>query len=115
MKILITLGLAGALSWNPTLQDIGETRQAVPTIYPIAQHVDVSDYKCRIGVRYGYGWLIGQEVFFLSESKIYGPFLVTDVESIRHFPFMRDNELAADIDCPEFVHKKGQFLLQWHR
>lgn len=113
MKILITLNLIGALSWNSTLQQVGETRQSVPTAYPIAQHIDVTGYECRIGVRYGYGWLIGQEIHFLSEGRIYGPFLVTDVESIRHQPFMRDNNLAADIDCPELVHKKGQFL--WFR
>lgn len=113
MKTLITLGLIGVLSWNPTLQDVGKTRQSIPTARPIAEYIDVDDYECRIGVRYGYSWLIGQEVYFLSD-RIYGPFLVTDVESVRHHPFMRDNDLIADIDCPEMVHKRGQIFV-WLR
>lgn len=111
MTTLITLTIAyGALSYNPTLEMVGITRQTQPTLHPITQSID--HYQCRIGVPYGYGYLIGRETYFLADSGVlYGPFIVTDVESVKHLE-MAKNGLLADIDCNQYVHLKGYLMLK---
>lgn len=113
LKILIVVVTSGWLAFNTTLELAGNNRQNLATAWPIDKSVDIAKYDCLIGVPYGYDHLIGHEVYFYEQSgPIHGPFLVTDVESVRHFPHMRDNRLAADIDCPHLVHKQGYLVIR---
>lgn len=113
VKIIIVVVTSGWLAFNSTLELAGDNRQNLATAWPIDKEIVLDDYDCLIGVPYGYGHLIGKEVYFFEQSGgIHGPFLVTDVESVRHFPHMRDNHLAADIDCPNLVHKRGYIVFR---
>ena len=113
--VLITISISGqALSSNPTLERVGNNRQDYTrqlTQY-IDPNIDVAGYDCRLGVPHGYHKLIGQEVFFISDDgTIHGPWLITDVEAPDDAPHMEENNLLADVDCPEMVHKKGRLVL----
>jgi hypothetical protein len=112
VKTFIAFSLAGTLSWNSTLLDVGYTRQEIGrTAIGIAQYIDIAAYECRLGVRSEYGWLIGHELHFVSDGEVHGPWLVTDVEGQHHKPHMLTNGLVADIDCPAMVHRRGHFLV----
>jgi len=119
----------GALAWNPTLAYVGVKRQWVGTAYSIPMETDVVGHECRIGVPNSYGYLIGQQVWFLDQAGVlYGPWLVTDVEGVNQTvpvysvgekgesittvkdSYMDYNGLAADVDCEEMVHKRGMII-----
>lgn len=107
MSNLIILSLTGALSFNSTLFDVGLTRAAGFTAYPINK--DPAAYSCRLGVPYSYTYLIGQELYFLPDSGgLIGPFLVTDIEADIHAGQMTERDLLADIDCMNLVHQTGR-------
>ena len=120
--ILLVLSINGeALSWNPTLKEVGYKRQYRPDLVrKIPRYVDVDRYQCRVAVPYKLNELVGREVYFLSnEGVIHGPWLITDYESPMDYydgnP-MEENNLLADVDCQWAVHKKGKLLLaEYHR
>jgi len=112
LKYLIPLVIAGqALAYNPTLHQVGINRQQNNHLYTISEQIDISQYECRIGLPYGYQYLTGMEVYFLDNQGLHGPFLVTDYENPEHNQ-MKDNNLLADIDCVEYVHKKGWLFVK---
>lgn len=80
-------------------------------MYRINQEVNLKKYKCLIGLPYGYGHLIGQDVYFVeANGQFHGPFLVVDVESINHNGIMNERNLLADTNCDYLVHRKGMIL-----
>lgn len=102
----MTAIITGTLALNMTLFGVAETRTNQPTAWPLTH--DPLAYDCLVGLPYGHGRLIDTEVYFVSDGTIYGPWLVVDVESERHAPYMIDNGLAADINCEEMVHRSGK-------
>lgn len=112
MYLLYQLLIIGQfLGFNPSLNDVALTRQTREVKYAISKEVNVKEYDCLIGVPYDYGYLIGQDTYFVESSgKIYGPFLVVDVESEHHQGIMDQRNLLADTNCDYLVHKKGILL-----
>lgn len=98
------------LSYNPTLDRVAENRQTKQVKYSIHKETDIEKYKCLVGVPYEFGYLIDKEVYFVSDNKIYGPWLVVDVEAEHHKGIMDRNNLLADTNCKDFVHKKGYLI-----
>jgi hypothetical protein len=103
IEFILIAVITGTLSLaNPgVLENVAHTRMTKPTLYPIAETVQLADYDCLLGVRYGLGNLIGQSVAVNDEQ-----WLVVDVEADVHQPYMRDNGLLADINCSHYVHRK---------
>lgn len=100
-----------ALAYNGTLQAVGVTRQTKKVDVPIADTVDVEGFQCRIGVPYGHAELIGKTVIFMSEDGLSAPWLVTDVEQVKHAGIMDGNNILADVDCERYVHATGILLI----
>jgi len=113
-NILLVLIVSGqALAYNPTLLSVGEKRQTEDLVRTIPDDVDIAGYECRVAVQYPYNFLVGREVFFRDDStgEIHGPWLVTDYQHPTHYyhgPKMSDDNLLADVDCKEFVHRRGR-------
>lgn len=112
MYLLYQLLILGQfLAFNPTLDNVALNRQTKEVRYAINKEVNVKEYKCLIGVPYGYGHLIGQEIYFVeSNGEIHGPFLVVDVESQYHSGVMDERNILADTNCVSLVHRKGMIL-----
>jgi hypothetical protein len=107
--LLINLILYGALADNPTLSRVGHNRQTLDVAAPIPATVDVDAYACRVALPNRFVGLIGREVYFYSNGIIFGPWLVTDIQSdvdAAAVP-MEAFGMAADIDCPQFAHRRG--------
>lgn len=104
---------SGAIAFNPTLYEAGITRQSF-TENNIDKGIDVASYQCLIGVPFGYKYLIGKEVYFFNEKTkaIYGPFLVTDVESISDSYKMLKYGIVADSNCRFLTHQHGYIIDQ---
>lgn len=79
--------------------------------FKISKDINIHQYQCLIGVPYGFGWLIGHEVYFVEKDNVAGPWLVVDVEAEHHAGIMDRNNLLADTDCREFVHKRGRLIM----
>lgn len=113
--------ISGYLGWNDTLFVVGARRQWEDVRVSISHQVKLSDYECAVGLPYGFGHLIGKEVFFRDNAgHLFGPWIVTDVEQHQHYPYMRDNELAADVLCfrpifDKMVHQRGEIVLKHNR
>lgn len=112
IEILLFLGF---LSWNPTLDQVAINRQTLPVAYPLPAEADPDRYDYLLAVPWGYAGLIGQEVFVKTEGRTLGPFLVVDVQAPEHHfdPVlnMANNNLAADVNCPELVHRRVEIVL----
>lgn len=98
------------LSYNPTLDTVAKNRQTRQVKYSIHNEININKYQCLLGVPYGFGYLIGKEVYFVSDNKVHGPWLIVDVEAEHHQGYMNKNNLLADVSCKEFVHKKGYLV-----
>ena len=110
---LIPLTIAGyALSYNPTLLNVGLYRQSSSVLISIPQTVQVGGFECRLGVPYSYRHMTGLQVYFESEGVLHGPFLVTDYERPEHSGTLENRNLLADIDCPRFVHARGRLVVK---
>lgn len=114
--IAIILQINGAaLAQNETLLTVAHNRQISGYVErEINPDVDVESYKCRVALPNRYASLIGDEVFFVSESGgVWGPWLIVDIQSNvddRLVPMEKYN-LLADIDCPHMYHKKGKLVM----
>lgn len=105
MKLIPLLFLIGYLSYGgDSLYYTAKYRQNYPTLHPISKEVNIDNYVCLLGVRYGYGHMIGEEVYIEYEHQKYGPYLIVDVESKLHNKMYMDN-IIADINCYAFVHR----------
>lgn len=126
---------SGALSWNPTLESVGHTRQLEPTKHPISRYTNIHDYDTLVGLPNYLGGYIGREVYFLDDrGGLFGPWLVVDVESDREIvldystgekgqrvitmaeiSFMDGNYLAADVGNPLMVYHQGKIVIKENR
>lgn len=112
--LLIFLNIEGDyLSYNSKLYSTAIYRQEKPTEYKIRNSVNINEYQCLLGLPYGYGELIGKEIYFLSSNDLYGPWLVVDVESNTDQGTMINHNLLADTNCKYMVHKKGELIVSF--
>lgn len=98
------------LAFNTTLLDVAVVRSTKPVKYVVTRNYEA--YECLVGVPYGYGYLIDKEVVFLNLDSLtlHGPWLVVDVEAKHHYPQMLERNLLADVNCEEYMHKKGVLI-----
>lgn len=115
LVLVVHLLLYGALADNPTLARVGHTRQMQDVAAPIPASVDVDGYECRVALPNRYRSLIGREVWFYSNRIFFGPWLVTDIQSDTDAAAqpMEAAGIAADVDCPEMVHRRGYIVVVW--
>jgi hypothetical protein len=112
IKVLVILAICGQfLSWNPTLARVAWVRQNYPVKYAISKEIKINEYECLVGVPFGYGYLIGQEIYFWDSLTLRGPWLVVDVESKVHAGMMDERNLIADINCRRYVHLRGKLII----
>ena len=107
--IIIHIILYGALADNPTLLQVAHNRQYLDVAAPIPASVDVDGYSCRVALPNRFVGLIGREVYFYNNGIIFGPWLVTDIQSDTDSVTqpMEAAGIAADVDCPQFAHRRG--------
>jgi hypothetical protein len=113
LVLVVHLLLYGALADNPTLARVGHNRQTMDIAAPIPASVDVDAYACRVALPNRYVGLIGREVWFYTDTRAFwGPWLVTDIQSDVDAATqpMESVGIAADIDCPQFAHRRGYIL-----
>lgn len=110
IKIII---LVGFLSYGPAMPSVLVIRQTANVTYKLPK--TLKHYDCLLGLPYGYQSFIGSEVFIKTNTHIYGPYLAVDVEAPHHYPYMKDNNLAADISCQNLVHKEVSLLVEVRR
>lgn len=110
MAQLVVIVMVGFLSSNDTLEEVGYYRQTHPVKIIIDRDREIQAYECLIGVPYELRNLVGQEVFFITEKEVLGPWLVTDVEGEHHSPYMI-NQALIDTNCKQYTHLQG--MLAW--
>lgn len=113
ISFIFSVLLIGALAKNTKLDDVAKYRQTPgATAHDITR--DVGDYECLVGLPYGYGHLINEIVYIKIKGRIFGPFLVVDVEQEKHAEStngMKFNGLGADINCPHLYHESAEIIL----
>lgn len=114
MTFLISLLIVGnTLAYNPTLENVAINRQILPVKYEINKELNINEYECLLGVQYGYGQLIGRELYFIDfESLKTTKMLVVDVEQKKHFPYMKEHDILGDTNCTSLIHKKGALFIK---
>lgn len=110
MAELVIIVMAGFLSSNDTLESVGYYRQTEKVGIIIDRDREIQSYECLVGVPFQLRHLVGQEVFFITEKEVYGPWLVTDVEAKHHSPYMINKGLI-DTNCQKYTHLEGE--LAW--
>lgn len=117
MTAAIVIIITGFLSFGPALPKVAKYREREPVKYEL-EPGRADQYDCLAGLPYGFGHLIGSEVFFLAEDgRTFGPILVVDVAQRAHAGIMESRNLAADIFCPGYsdpgllVHLPGSIYI----
>lgn len=100
----------GYVSLNYTLSQVFITRKYKDVEIPINKLIKLSDYDCLAGLPYGNKHMIGKDIYFIDMNRKITKLLVVDVEQRAHYPYMKNNKLVMDTNCPNLVHLYGYIV-----